>query len=461
VSGPGATLVLGAGRETRALLAMLAADEPGARVVLLDEHDPGAVEDHGLALTVVAPVDLDDATAVRRALEEAGAASVDGLVAIVRSPGVSPYRAGIAALVARLPTTTPTGRWLARHRPDDAVIISGTKGKSTTSALVAHLLAAAGRRVTLVGNIGVPLAALDAAAPRDDLVIELSSYQLADLTMPEPAAVGVLTALFVDHVPWHGSVERYHADKLRLLDLARVRIVSRQAAASGAADGRHERIAPAADDAVVAALARAGMRAPHEADAAMLALEVVRERAPDADHDALVEALARFQPLPHRLRPIGSVEGRRYVDDSISTVPEATLAALATHRADGPVTLLIGGDDRGQPLDALVAAVAGDPEVRVVLLPPLGTRLAAALAEAGVPVGALDARASEVGDLAEAVGRAHALTPPGGSVVLSPAAPSFGAFRDHVERAERFHAEVERLAERLGATLVAPERPAG
>jgi len=346
VSGPRATLVLGAGRETRALLAMLAADEPGARVVLLDEHDPGAVEDHGLGLTVVAPVDLDDATAVRRALEDAGAAGVDGLVAIVRSPGVSPYRAGIAPLVAHLPTTTPTGRWLARHRPDDAVIISGTKGKSTTSALVAHLLAAAGRRVTLVGNIGVPLAALDAAAPRDDLVIELSSYQLADLTMPEPAAVGVLTALFVDHVPWHGSVERYHADKLRLLDLARVRIVSRQAAASGAADGRHERIAPAADDAVVAALARAGMRAPHEADAAMLALEVVRERAPDADRDALVEALARFQPLPHRLRPIGSVEGRRYVDDSISTVPEATLAALATHRADGPVTLLVGGDDR-------------------------------------------------------------------------------------------------------------------
>jgi len=97
----------------------------------------------------------------------------------------------------------------------------------------------------------------------------------------------------------------------------------------------------------------------------------------------------------------------------------------------------------------------------VVLLPPLGTRLAAVLAEAGVPVGALDARASEAGDLAEAVGRAHALTPPGGSVVLSPAAPSFGAFRDHVERAERFHAEVERLADRLGTTLVAPDRPAG
>ena len=447
VSGSGATLVLGAGRETRAFLAALAVDEPGARVVLLDEHDPGALDVVDLDLTLVAPVDLDDAAAVRSALEGAGAGGPDGLGAIVRSPGISPYRAGIAALVAAVPTTTPTGRWLARHRPTDAVIVSGTKGKSTTSSLIAHLLTAAGRRVVLVGNIGVPLAALDAGTVRDDLVIELSSYQLADLTMPEPAAVGVLTALFVDHVPWHGSIERYHTDKLRLLDLARVRLVSRQVAESGAAVGHHERVAPPADVEVVAALARAGMRAAHEADAAMLALEVVRERVPDADRTALVEALARFRPLPHRLRTIGTLAGRRYVDDSISTVAEAALAALATHRVDGPVTLLLGGDERGQRLDALVAAITEDDDVRAVLMPPLGSRLARALADAGAD----PARWLEVIDLAEGVARSHGITPVGGTVVLSPAAPSYGAFRDHVDRAERFRAEVEALAARVRA----------
>lgn len=449
MSRSGATLVLGAGRETRAFLASLAAEEPGARVVLIDEHDPGALDGHGLDLTLIAPVDLDDAPAVRRALERAGIAGADELVAIVRSPGVSPYRAGIEALVAAVPTTTPTGRWLARHRPTDAIVISGTKGKSTTSSLIAHLLTAAGRRVVLVGNIGVPLAALDAGTVRDDLVIELSSYQLADLTMPEPATVGVLTALYVDHVPWHGSVERYHADKLRLLDLARVRLVSRQVAASGAAAGRHDRTAPPADADVIEALARAGMRAAHEADAAMLALEVVRERVPDADRTALVESLARFRPLPHRLRTIGTLAGRRYVDDSISTVPEAALAALATHRTDGPVTLLLGGDERGQELGGLVAALAGDGDARALLMPPLGSRLARALEDAGVDPG----RWLEVADLAEAVARAHGITPVGGAVVLSPAAPSFGAFRDHVDRAERFRAEVEALAARVRATF--------
>jgi UDP-N-acetylmuramoyl-L-alanine---L-glutamate ligase len=176
------------------------------------------------------------------------------------------------------------------------------------------------------------------------------------------------------------------------------------------------------------------MHGAHEAQSAMLALALV-ERRLGRDASDVVAALADFEPLPHRLRPIATVRGRTFVDDSISTVPEAAIAALATWRPRGPVTMLLGGDDRGQDLAGLVAALA-DSDVRAALLPPMGARLAAAVRSAAPPDHA--ARVVEVADLAEAVAWADRVTPEGGAVLLSPAAPSFGAFRDFVHRGETF-----------------------
>lgn len=421
-------VVLGLGRETRAWLERRDRVDT-TDVLVLDEGDVAGPEG-----VVTLRVDLDDATAVRAALRRRPVEQV------VRSPGVSPYRAGVAALVAEAPSATPTGLWLQDAAPDDLIAVTGTKGKSTVAAMTAHLLRAAGRRTVLAGNIGVALTTVDPAAPRDDLVVELSSYQLADLTLVRPAAVAAITTLFVDHVPWHGSIERYHADKLRLLDLADVRIIGHQVADSGLAAGRHDAVAPEPTREVRDALVRAGLHGAHEAQAAALALTLV-ERRLGRDPSDLVASLEGFAPLPHRLRPVATVRGRTFVDDSIATVPEAALAALATWRPRGPVTLLLGGDDRGQPLDGLVAALA-DPDVRAALLPPLGARLAEALRAAGT----LDpARIIEAEDLAGAVAWADATTPTGGAVILSPAAPSFGAFRDFVERGTTFAALVAGL----------------
>ena len=436
-------VVLGFGRETRAWLERHAHTSVD-QILVLDETPDDTLAagpwEH-------ARVDLDDTSSVQAAL--AGRAVTD----VVRSPGVSPYRAGASWLAAQAPTATPTGRWLADSAPDDLVAITGTKGKSTVAAMTAHLLRAAGREVVLAGNIGVALTTVDATAPRDDLVVELSSYQLADLTLARPAAVAAVTTLFIDHVPWHGSVARYHADKLRLLDLAEWRILGRQVAGLPIANGRSDAVAPEPTADVVVALAAAGLHGPHHADAAMLAVALAERRlgrtAPD-----LVPALADFAPLPHRLRPVATVRGRMFVDDSIATVPEAALAALATWLPKGPVTLLLGGEDRGQPVDDLVDALC-DPDVRAALLPPFGTRLAAAVRSVGPPDH--DARVVEVTDLAAAVAWAARVTPEGGAVLLSPAAPSFGAFRDFVHRGETF----ARLARALpGATPVAAQAPA-
>lgn len=441
-------VVLGYGRETRAWLERRATAGPASsltEVLILDE---GPAPEAPAGPWPLVQVDLDEEMQVRAAV-----AGRD-IETIVRSPGISPYRAGPAWLAARAPVATPTGRWLVEEAPDDLVAITGTKGKSTVAAMTAHLLRAAGRTTVLAGNIGVALTSVDPTAPRDDLVVELSSYQLADLTLARPASAAAVTTLFVDHVPWHGSVTRYHADKLRLLELAEWRVVGRQVAGIPDVAGRFDAVAGEATPAVRSVLGRAGLHGPHHADAAMLALALVEHRL-GAEATALVPSLADFSALPHRLRPVAEVGGRTFVDDSISTVPESALAALATWRPRGPVTLLLGGDDRGQPLDALVDALA-DPDVRAALLPPLGPRLAAAVRTHGAP--GHGTRIVEVSDLAAAVAWADRVTPAGGAVLLSPAAPSFGAFRDYVHRGEVFAALVMAL---LGApTASDPARSA-
>lgn len=426
-------VVLGHGRETRAWLERR--DPIDTHEALLLDEDEAALAD--VAGTRTARIDFDDVATVRTAL---GDRTVE---LVVRSPGVSPYRPGPAWLGRLAPVATPTGLWLATAVPDDLVALTGTKGKSTATAMTAHLLRAAGREVVLAGNIGVALTTVDPAGPRDDLVVELSSYQIADLRLERPAVAAAVTTLFTDHVPWHGSAERYHADKLRLFDQAAWRVVGPQVAALPIARGRFDAIAGDPTPDVTAALARAGLHARHEGQAAMLALALAGRRL-GTDALDLVASLADFSPLPHRLRPIATVRGRTFVDDSISTVPESTLAALATWRPHGPVTVLLGGEDRGQDVTSLVGALA-DADVRAALMPPLGGRLAAALVAAGVPTDG--GRALEVADLAEAVTWADRVTPAGGAVLLSPAAPSFGAFRDFTHRGRTFATLVAALEE--------------
>lgn len=420
-------LVVGLGRETRDWLA--AGHAGDAEVVVIDERavDPAdpAMADLTGPVTIRSHVDLDVPFGDLTAADLAG---------VVRSPGVSPYRRALADLVAAgVPTCTPTGWWLARDDRPGLVAITGTKGKSTSAAMTAHVLQAVGQDVVLCGNIGrTPFTGVTGT---DQLVvIELSSYQLADLEATIPIAG--LTTLLRDHVPWHGSLERYHTDKLRLLDLADRRLATRAAA-------EHPLVAPRIDAVahvtaqrgrLTAAVHAAGLVGEHLVDDAALAvaladatLAATGQRAMPGD---LLDALQDFAPLPHRLTPVGEVAGVRYVDDSISTVPEAAMAALAAYRDTGPVTLLLGGDDRGQELEELAAAVVAADALPIVT-GALAGRLTEALTRAGGTPVAAD-------DLPAAVRTAADRTPPGGTVLLSPAAPSFGTHRDFVHRGEHF-----------------------
>ncbi|HSZ70645.1 MAG TPA: UDP-N-acetylmuramoyl-L-alanine--D-glutamate ligase [Solirubrobacteraceae bacterium] len=436
--------VWGAGREIRSFATQLADHLPRARIDVVALDDPPGED-------VRERLGFPDS---RLALGAEAVAALGACEAIVRSPGVSIYRPELRALAARgIPITTATSLWLAERGPAGVIAVTGTKGKSTTAALLAHILRAAGRTAHLAGNIGAPALDLLDAPLGDLVVVELSSYQIADLASgPE---IAVFTNLYREHLDWHRSDAAYRADKLRLLALPEVRarvLNGRDAQLLAACPaGVEEPLlfgTPADWDAdargivwrgehVALASADLPLRGEHNAlnlCAALSAIGAIPVPLPP-----LPDALRSFHALPHRLEPLGEHDGIQWVDDSISTTPESTLAALESFPQQR-VVLLGGGHDRSQDYTRLGAALAAR-EAAVVGLPPTGARLVAAARRAGIPA----PRAVQAADMADAVELARELACPGATVLLSPAAPSYGSYRNFEERGEHFRRLVAEL----------------
>jgi UDP-N-acetylmuramoylalanine-D-glutamate ligase len=151
------------------------------------------------------------------------------------------------------------------------------------------------------------------------------------------------------------------------------------------------------------------------------------------DAELLAAHAATFKPLPHRLQTLGTRDRIDYVNDSIATTPYATIEALLS-LAGRATTVVIGGFDRGVSWNAFVEHVTRHPPHAIVTMGANGAAIAAALSAIAAPGFALSSAAS----LADAVARAQALTPPGGTILLSPGAPSFDQFRDYAERGREF-----------------------
>jgi UDP-N-acetylmuramoylalanine--D-glutamate ligase len=153
--------------------------------------------------------------------------------------------------------------------------------------------------------------------------------------------------------------------------------------------------------------------------------------------EQVLPALDTFVPLAHRLTEVGEKNGVLYVDDSISTTPQSTIEAIKAYPGR-PITVLVGGFDRGLDFTALALFLADHPVHAVVALPDSGSRVVAALRQTFAGRDYLMPTTVEAGDLAEAVADAEAMTPAGGVILLSPASPSYGYFRDFEERGEAF-----------------------
>ena len=416
--------VWGYGREGRAALAALHARVPDLPVTLFCAQGEAPAPAGSRARVLTAAPD---------------AAALSAFDVVIKSPGIGAYRPEILeAQHNGTHFTSGTALWFAEHPAAHVIAVTGTKGKSTVSALVAHLLRALGRRVALAGNIGLPLLELlDPPAAPDWWVAELSSFQ----TRQVPAVdVAVINNLHEEHLDWHGTRERYAEDKLALASVARTLVVNWTQPELVARAGAHpHRIAfgdaggwHVGDGAIrrgvrgVFDLAALPLQGAHNALNACAALAAVEAAGMDAV--AAAPAIARFRPLPHRLQRLGERDGIGYVDDSIATTPQATLEALAS-LAPTPVVLLVGGHERGLDWHALARAVRERPPQAIVTMGANGARIHDVLRATG---GAY--RLESAADLGAAFALARLRARAGSVVLLSPGAPSFDQFRDYAER---------------------------
>lgn len=391
-----------------------------------------------------------EGTATLRRLEAEGItpyAVVDGNDAgplhdcdvVIKSPGISPYDEPARALARKL--TSGLALWLEDAPRDRVACITGTKGKSTATAIAGALCRGLGQQTFVGGNIG--RAPWDPEIePADWYFVETSSYQAHDITVG-PRVVAV-TSLSQDHLTWHHGYERYVADKLSLCTRPGVEVVVAprdDAELARHADllGPHVSFVADADPDWVREL---GLIGRHNVRNALLAQAVLRHLGVPGAEDpaALAEAARGYEPLSSRLTLVGRVGDVDFVDDSLATNTLPTLAAVSSFPGRR-VALLVGGQDRGIDYTPLADGLRAEADrVLVLTLPDNGPRIAAT-----VRAVAPEVPLQESPGLAQAVRTAYEWAAPDGVVLLSPAAPSFGVFRDYAERAEVFTAAMHDL----------------
>lgn len=363
---------------------------------------------------------------------------------IVRSPGVSKYREELSSV----PSSGLLALWLADQRPSRIIGVTGTKGKSTTSTLIATILRQAGHSVELAGNIGRVVTDVDDSA--EFVVVEVSSYQASDCTTSP--AIGVLTTLGDDHIPWHGSLQRYHEDKTNLFAHPELRhmvfhasdaVVSAQVERLGIGalrfdNSRHSVNIALATPEGEAALARmGGTTFPRN-------LELAMNAALAADGSLVLahvlSALQETVPLPSRQQLVSTAHNRQFIDDALASNPLGVIAAI--ERFDvSPFVLIMGGNDRNVEYDDLCAAVNRSSNLRgVFVLGGTSSRLYSALLTTRCPVTPV---ASD--DVHDAVFPAFEASRPGDAIVFSPGAPTPRHLGDYETRSARFRDAIDSL----------------
>lgn len=342
----------------------------------------------------------------------------------IRSPGVHPAKLAI-------PHTTSTNLFFANINSPLTIGITGSKGKSTTSSLIYHLLKSAGKDVRLAGNIGHPLVSELLLKHQANMIYicELSSFQLIDIQYSPHIAVAV--SIFREHLDYHGSFEVYMEAKQRIIKFSklndyyiynpRFQILSTWSRLTKAKAIPYE----------VDFIPKIGaLPGEHNQDNIRAAITVAHLFS--ISNDEITTALKNFQPLPHRLQNIGTFYGITFYDDAISTTPESTIAALET--LENVRTIFLGGTDRGYDFKKLARMLQSKNVENIVLFPESGAKIALELEE----IMNYNPNILKTTDMGQAVEFAYNHTPKGAICLLSTASPSYSLWKNFEEKGGMF-----------------------
>lgn len=381
---------------------------------------------------------------------------------IVKSPGVSIYKEEIRRAKEKgIAVTSSTDLFLSemRRRPQTVTIgVTGSKGKSTTSSMLYHVLKNLGKDAVLGGNIGAALISL-IDEPHDFVVMELSSYQCSDLSV-SPQIV-LFTNLFPEHIDWHRSHEAYYRDKVHLIAHQRpddVCFVNEKCEKLKKYCAEYQREflyynRPGGFAKINNILCKDGrplmymedlkLQGYHNLDNIAGVLSVIDYLKLDVTR--AVEALKTFEPLPHRLQKVGKIGDIEFINDSISTAPETAMAAMSSFNR--PLGLILGGYDRNQDYNELAEKINADSNVKAVAtLFKTGPRIAETLRRHLTREIVL----VEENDFAKAVEDIYIALrgQKNGLVLFSPAAPSYDAYKSFVARGNHFIEIVKELSKK-------------
>ncbi len=301
--------------------------------------------------------------------------------------------------------------------------ITGTKGKSTTSAMMHHVLETAGKKTVLLGNIGEP--ALDHFGQIDEdttVVFEMSCHQLRHVSVSPHIAV--FLNLFEEHLDYYKTLDKYLAAKANIAKYQDESDLLFVGSNVPPLSGKAKTVCVDASSVPEYDLGILGHHNQYNAHFVYLIASGVF----GIDDATIRSGLKSFKALSHRLQHIGNIDGVDYYDDSISTIPSATIEALAA--VPNAKTVLIGGMDRGISYDILIDHINAHKEYNYIFAYDSGKRIYESIDKSD--------NCTYVPDLEAAVALAKDITPKGSAVILSPASASYGYFKNFEERGEVF-----------------------
>ena len=375
---------------------------------------------------------------------------------ILRTPSLRPEMIAAANPGVDLTLKMSSGlRYLLAHTEATVIGVTGTKGKGTTTTLIAKMIEATGRKAIVGGNIGASfLGILDEAKSDDVVVLELSSFQLIDADRSPQIAVCLMVV--PEHLNWHESFEEYATAKGKIFahqqpdDLAvynPANDVSAQLVQLSA--GRHVPYgetpgAVISEDSVmignevICRVDEVGLTGPHNLENVCAAVTAVWEL---LHHDvtAIRNVVTSFTGLEHRLELAGVIDGVKYYDDSFSTTPETAIAAMKSF--PGAKVMILGGSDKSSDYAELATEIENHNVIHAFLIGDMASKIATELDT----VGFSHYTVVKWQGMDRLVQTASHLVEPGDVVLLSPACASFGLFSDYKDRGNQFKAAVTKL----------------